>query len=63
MVEFLEVKETISISLQNTQMSASSSFQNAGSAGPAGFQAGNGEDPNSGNDVKPVSIFSNDYKK
>jgi hypothetical protein len=39
------------------------------SAGPSGSgQANNNmgsiaEDPNSSSDVKPVSIFSNDYKK
>ena len=50
-------------------MSVSAGFQNAGSGsaggsamGPSGFQ-GSGDDPNSGTDVKPVSIFSNDYKK
>ena len=53
---------------------ASGSGSTSGNGGAGGGGGGGGEknnypigsiseDPNSGTDVKPVSIFSNDYKK
>jgi hypothetical protein len=50
----------------SSEVTRMSTGANSSSAG-GGFQNNNlgqiSEDPNSQSDVKPVSIFSNDYKK
>ena len=65
------------MSTENTRMSGSGAGSGSGGAGGGGSSGASfqnydksnqpvgsiSEDPNSGTDVKPVSIFSNDYKK
>jgi len=71
--------DSMSSSSESTRMSGShmasgasgsgSTSGNGGAGGGGGGEKNNypigsiSEDPNSGTDVKPVSIFSNDYKK